>query len=283
MPQELAQRPRVLVGNKVDMPGTAEASDRVSALASERGIPYFPVSAVTGEGMDPLVLALGQMVLEMRESALDAPEPEHEATYILRPGNRDKEFEVVRTGTHAYEVRGRGVERMVIMTELDNEEARSIPAAPTREDGRRGRADRGRCAGWGRGHHRGSDVRVRGRGSDVEDASRGRGRDVSDLKRIVIKVGSSTLVAEDGTLDRAYIDDLVDQIARVRAQGVSAVLVTSGAIAAGRERLGDLTRPRRHPVAAGSCLRRSGADSRDVRRAVRLPRDSCGPGAAHQT
>jgi glutamate 5-kinase len=63
---------------------------------------------------------------------------------------------------------------------------------------------------------------------------------VSELKRVVIKVGSSTLVAEDGTPDRAYIDDLVDQIARVREQGVKTVLVTSGAIAAGRETLGDV-------------------------------------------
>lgn len=62
---------------------------------------------------------------------------------------------------------------------------------------------------------------------------------MSDLKRVVIKVGSSTLVADDGTPDREYIDSLVEQIARVRGQGASVVLVTSGAIAAGSESLGD--------------------------------------------
>jgi glutamate 5-kinase len=61
---------------------------------------------------------------------------------------------------------------------------------------------------------------------------------VSELKSVVVKVGSSTLVAEDGTPDREYIDQLVDQIARVREQGVKVVLVTSGAIAAGKEALG---------------------------------------------
>ena len=61
---------------------------------------------------------------------------------------------------------------------------------------------------------------------------------MSDLKRVVIKVGSSTLVNADGTLDREYIDGLVEQIARVREQGVSVVLVTSGAIAAAGESMG---------------------------------------------
>jgi len=62
---------------------------------------------------------------------------------------------------------------------------------------------------------------------------------VSELKRVVVKVGSSTLVAEDGTPDRAYIDGLVEQISRLQEAGTRVVLVTSGAIAAGRENLGE--------------------------------------------
>lgn len=61
---------------------------------------------------------------------------------------------------------------------------------------------------------------------------------MSQLKSVVVKVGSSTLVAEDGTPDRAYIDSLVDQVARLQERGTRVVLVSSGAIAAGRESLG---------------------------------------------
>jgi GTP-binding protein len=120
--QELAERPRVLVGNKADMPETTEASQRLAEMARERDVPYYEVSAVTGAGIDEFVLALGDLVARVRAEA-PREEPEHEATYVLRPGRSDREFTVSKLGAHEYEVHGRAVERMVIMTELDNEEA----------------------------------------------------------------------------------------------------------------------------------------------------------------
>ncbi|MDZ4770188.1 MAG: glutamate 5-kinase, partial [Chloroflexota bacterium] len=57
-------------------------------------------------------------------------------------------------------------------------------------------------------------------------------------ERIVVKVGTSTLT--DGTphLSRQRILEVVQQIARLHQAGHEVVLVTSGAVAAGRERLG---------------------------------------------
>jgi glutamate 5-kinase len=54
------------------------------------------------------------------------------------------------------------------------------------------------------------------------------------LKRIAIKVGSNVLTRGDGTLDTERMADLVAQIARLRAGGVEVVLISSGAVAAGR-------------------------------------------------
>ncbi len=62
-------------------------------------------------------------------------------------------------------------------------------------------------------------------------------------RRIVIKVGSSTLTADDGTIDRRYVSDLVGQVSELIAGGSQVVLVSSGAIAAGVERLGLGQRP----------------------------------------
>lgn len=62
-------------------------------------------------------------------------------------------------------------------------------------------------------------------------------------KRVVVKVGSSTLTGADGKPDRAYIASLVDQCARLRESGTEVVLVSSGAVAAGMEALGLDTRP----------------------------------------
>ncbi len=119
--QELATRPRVLVGNKCDMPDTAESSARLSAFAEDADVPYFEVSAVTGEGVDPLVRWVAEKVHELRESSV-AEEPAFERVWRSdRPG--DREFTVRNLGGGVFEVNGTGVERMVIMTEVDNDEA----------------------------------------------------------------------------------------------------------------------------------------------------------------
>lgn len=62
-------------------------------------------------------------------------------------------------------------------------------------------------------------------------------------RRIVIKVGSSTLTGPTGGIDRTYAASLVAQIAEAVSAGVQIVLVSSGAIAAGVARLGLAERP----------------------------------------
>jgi glutamate 5-kinase len=56
--------------------------------------------------------------------------------------------------------------------------------------------------------------------------------------RLVVKVGSSLLVAEGGELHRLWLDTLADDVARCHARGQEVILVSSGAIAAGRHHLG---------------------------------------------
>lgn len=53
-------------------------------------------------------------------------------------------------------------------------------------------------------------------------------------KKITIKVGSNVLAKADGTLNVSRIAHLVDQIAVLHKNGVEVVLVSSGAVAAGR-------------------------------------------------
>jgi glutamate 5-kinase len=53
-------------------------------------------------------------------------------------------------------------------------------------------------------------------------------------QKITVKVGSNVLAKSDGTLNVSRIAHLVDQIAFLRKKGVEVVLVSSGAVAAGR-------------------------------------------------
>jgi glutamate 5-kinase len=57
------------------------------------------------------------------------------------------------------------------------------------------------------------------------------------VRRVVIKLGTNVLTADSDHLHRPRMVELARQIAEARSHGVEAVLVTSGAVAAGRERL----------------------------------------------
>lgn len=59
---------------------------------------------------------------------------------------------------------------------------------------------------------------------------------IKDKKRIVVKIGSSSLQhAETGDMDYTRLEKLVRELCDIRNQGKDVVLVTSGAIAAGKK------------------------------------------------
>ncbi len=62
-------------------------------------------------------------------------------------------------------------------------------------------------------------------------------------KRIVVKIGTSVLTGGTKQLDRAHMVEIARQCAALRRQGCEVIIVTSGAIAAGRERMGHPTLP----------------------------------------
>lgn len=66
---------------------------------------------------------------------------------------------------------------------------------------------------------------------------------LSAAQRWVIKIGSALLTDEGRGLDLSRMDDWVAQICQLRSRGVEVVLVSSGAVAAGMERMGWSRRP----------------------------------------
>jgi glutamate 5-kinase len=68
--------------------------------------------------------------------------------------------------------------------------------------------------------------------------------EVTAARRVVVKVGSSSLTTAEGGIDPERVRSLVDVLAGVRARGAEVVLVSSGAIAAGLAPLGLKRRPR---------------------------------------
>lgn len=69
------------------------------------------------------------------------------------------------------------------------------------------------------------------------------------MKRVVVKIGSSTLVRDDGAIDAPFIEGLADDCSQLVGEGTQVVIVSSGAIALGLSMLGwSSTRPNDMPT-----------------------------------
>ena len=121
---DLAVRPQVVVANKCDMPGTEEAVERLRAAAEADGRPFFAVSAVTGDGLDALVSAVADRVYELRSQIFGSDVTRDFSTDWERNRlRRDSAITIEREERRAWRVSGGAVERMVIQTDWDNDEA----------------------------------------------------------------------------------------------------------------------------------------------------------------
>lgn len=116
----LADRPRVVVLNKIDVPEGRDLADIVRPDLEARGWPVYDVSAVTHEGLRELTFGLAAIVAEHR-----AQQPLREPTrIILRPqAIDDTGFSIEAQGDGSYVVHGVKPERWVRQTNFDNEEA----------------------------------------------------------------------------------------------------------------------------------------------------------------
>ncbi|HHW43615.1 MAG TPA: glutamate 5-kinase, partial [Desulfotomaculum sp.] len=72
-------------------------------------------------------------------------------------------------------------------------------------------------------------------------------RDLGNVRRVVVKVGSSSLIYPTGRPNLSQMEKLVRQLADLYNQGREVLLVTSGAIGVGQYRLGYTRRPKTIP------------------------------------
>ncbi|MCB1891338.1 MAG: glutamate 5-kinase, partial [Rhodocyclaceae bacterium] len=66
---------------------------------------------------------------------------------------------------------------------------------------------------------------------------------INQARRLVVKVGSALVTNDGAGLAIEFIAEIARQIAALRAEGRQVLLVSSGAIAAGMQRLGWCVRP----------------------------------------
>ena len=79
------------------------------------------------------------------------------------------------------------------------------------------------------------------------------GFDLSGVRRLVVKVGSSLLIGDDGRVHRGWLEGLAEDVAMLQDDGREVLIVSSGAIAIGRKVLGiELRRARLEDLQAAA-------------------------------
>jgi GTP-binding protein len=116
---EVAAKPEIVVANKLDLPSAREGLEHLrQALPTQR---VLGVSTVTNEGIPALLEAVASVLAGLPKP----PEPEDNESrvrvYRLAP-EAEEGFSVEQTEPGVYRVRGKRVERMVAMTDLNSEE-----------------------------------------------------------------------------------------------------------------------------------------------------------------
>lgn len=141
--EELATRPRIVVANKIDVPGTEDVCKELAKLVKEDSVkaaggnefapsPVDPklyvISAVTGKGIDQLKAAIATKVHQLREEARQKLETEVVFDHVWEHKRleRDRKFTVRMLSDGIFRVSGGQVERMVVQCDWDNEEAISF-------------------------------------------------------------------------------------------------------------------------------------------------------------
>ena len=113
---DLAALPRIIALNKTDLLQPDEIEQAVKEFEGT-GNEVFPISAATGQGMEPLKHALWRIV---EKSLLTSAT--HVISPVIQPKGEDDSWDVEVDGKE-FVVVGKRLERMVAMTDLSNNEA----------------------------------------------------------------------------------------------------------------------------------------------------------------
>ena len=70
--ERLAAVEKVLVVNRMDLPDVQQEAARIQEYAKEKGLPFFAISAATGEGIQNLINYLGEVINKSRADGEEA-------------------------------------------------------------------------------------------------------------------------------------------------------------------------------------------------------------------
>jgi len=114
---DLASKPQIVVLNKIDLPQAREIWPTVQAEMKRRGVEVMSISAVTGEGVKPLMRRVANLLAELPRPV----SPTGVEVFTLPPD--EDAFTITREDEHVWRVRGIRIERAARMTNWEQSEA----------------------------------------------------------------------------------------------------------------------------------------------------------------
>jgi GTP-binding protein len=116
----MADKPRIVALNKIDVPAARELADLVEPELAARGLTVHRVSAASTEGLRDLAFTMAAVIAAARAAA----PPAEPTRLVLRPEPvAGPDFELVATGENSYRVLGDKPRRWILQTDFSNDEA----------------------------------------------------------------------------------------------------------------------------------------------------------------
>ena len=116
--ERLSSRPQIIAANKMDLPDARSNYPAIESALKAEGREVFPVSAATGEGLQPLVRRIAEMLATLPKEDMTV------APVIPTVADDDSpDFTIRRDDSGAFIVEGKNIERLVAMTRFHDEES----------------------------------------------------------------------------------------------------------------------------------------------------------------
>lgn len=119
---ELAQRPQIVILNKMDLPDAQQHLERLRRSLPVPSEEIFPIAAATREGIDPLIAAVAQRLRAIPAPLRDPVDADAPALTWPVPEVDPNVFTIEPT-QGGWRVRGRNIERLIKMTNFAQLEA----------------------------------------------------------------------------------------------------------------------------------------------------------------
>ena len=118
--EKIAKRTQILVANKIDLPEAQEHLPALKALAEKEGLKFFEISAATHKGLKELISYVGEWL----DNYVEEPEAtDDEVVYDEDAAREAEKIEITRNDAGDFIVSGKALEKLVAMTNFNNDEA----------------------------------------------------------------------------------------------------------------------------------------------------------------